>query len=262
MGYLPLEDLILTGNPRAVTAIPGDSDTSIATTEFVGNELSNYLPLAGGTITGEVTFDTGSSLVLDEGATFEFGAVSLSQYDPNTLKTDQDFAAGGNIVTMQGLPEEVVIGNAGPLGTAAGLTFGTDTNLYRFDSGVLKTDGELIVAGDLAVESDLSVDGKLSVSGGLSLKTVAVSGAVSVDLATSYIYLVDTLSSPATITLPATHSIGDMVVVKDHKGSSVTNNITIETFDSDTIDGAATFTIVVAYQAVTFVSDGTNWAII
>lgn len=42
---------------------------------------------------------------------------------------------------------------------AGGILFGTDTNLYRSASNVLKTDDKLIVAGDLDVSTNLAVTG-------------------------------------------------------------------------------------------------------
>ena len=268
MSYVPLRDVILTGDARAITPLPGDNDVSIATTEFISNALENYLPLSGGTLTGQVILDPGADLTLDAGSAINLGAVSLTQYDPNTLKTDQDFAAGNNIIAMQGLDEEVVIGNAGPGGLAAGMTFGIDTNLYRFDSNILKTDDDLIVSGALTVESPtllddtLTVEAKTTLAAGLNVKAQLCSGNVSVDLDADHVYLVDVSLGASTVTLPAVHSLGDTIIVKDHKGNCTSHNITIESSVGDLIDGLADFTMIVPYQAITLISDGTNWALI
>lgn len=81
MSYTPLNNIILTGDPRGVTASPGDNDTSIATTEFVQVELGNYLQLAGGTMTGDIILDAGVNLQLaDDGMVDWNGNASLS-YD-------------------------------------------------------------------------------------------------------------------------------------------------------------------------------------
>jgi hypothetical protein len=44
----------LTGTPTAPTPAVGDDSTKIATTEFVNDKADNYLPLNGGTLTGNV----------------------------------------------------------------------------------------------------------------------------------------------------------------------------------------------------------------
>ena len=44
----------LTGTPTAPTPAVGDDSTKIATTEFVNDKADNYLPLDGGTLTGNV----------------------------------------------------------------------------------------------------------------------------------------------------------------------------------------------------------------
>ena len=50
--YLPLSGGTLTGNVNGVTPTAGDDSTKIATTEFVNTKAGNYLPLSGGTMTG------------------------------------------------------------------------------------------------------------------------------------------------------------------------------------------------------------------
>lgn len=62
--YAPLASPTFTGNPTAPTPAPGDNDTSIATTAFVNTKAGNYLPLAGGTLTGNLTISSAGALVL------------------------------------------------------------------------------------------------------------------------------------------------------------------------------------------------------
>lgn len=59
------------------------------------------------------------------------------------------------------------------------------------------------------------------------------------------------------VALPADHSAGDTIVVKNTTSS--TNTITISTIDSDLIDTAASTTITTGFGCKTFVSDGSNW---
>ena len=52
---------------------------------------------------------------------------------------------------------------------------------------------------------------------------------------------------------------GRIVIIKDVGGSANTNNITIATEGSETIDGSASSTISSNYGVVRLFSDGTNW---
>ncbi len=77
-----------------------------------------------------------------------------------------------------------------------------------------------------------------------------------------YTVLVDSTSSAITITLPTAVGItGRCYRIKDWKGQSAVNNINIATTSAQTIDGAASAIINVAYQGAEFCSDGANWSI-
>ena len=63
-----------------------------------------------------------------------------------------------------------------------------------------------------------------------------------------------------TITLPTAEvRAGRVYTVKDESGSAASNNITVATEGSETIDGAATDTISENYGAKAYYSDGTDW---
>ena len=70
-------------------------------------------------------------------------------------------------------------------------------------------------------------------------------------------YIVDTSGAAATITLPAA-ATDTFVRIKDN-GNANTNNITVQTPGAETIDGQATDVIDSDFEAVNYVSDGTNW---
>ena len=54
----PLASPALTGTPTAPTAAADTNTTQIATTAYVQTEVADYLPLAGGTMTGDITLGT------------------------------------------------------------------------------------------------------------------------------------------------------------------------------------------------------------
>ena len=56
---------------------------------------------------------------------------------------------------------------------------------------------------------------------------------------------------------------GKVIIIKDSDGTgATTNNITVSTEASETIDGSATYTLNADRESVTLVSNGTNWFII
>lgn len=73
--------------------------------------------------------------------------------------------------------------------------------------------------------------------------------------------LADATDAAVTLTLPdATVAVGLTFTVK--KTDATGNAVTVDTADSALIDGAATYAFTVQYEAVTVVSDGTNWHVI
>jgi hypothetical protein len=75
------------------------------------------------------------------------------------------------------------------------------------------------------------------------------------------VILCDSTGGSFTITLPAvTGTDGRVYVVK--KTSADANTVTIDGDGAETIDGAATYVIAVAMEAITLVSNGTAWYIV
>lgn len=74
------------------------------------------------------------------------------------------------------------------------------------------------------------------------------------------VVLADSSGGALTVTL-ATDMLKfrEPVIVKDAAGPGGTNNITIDTEGSATIDGASSVTITSNYEAVRLISDGSNW---
>jgi len=71
---------------------------------------------------------------------------------------------------------------------------------------------------------------------------------------------VNNTGAPRTVTLPSEDigREGTLFIVKDESGGANSNNITIATEGSQTIDGAGTQTISTAYGVCRMYSDGTN----
>ena len=88
-----------------------------------------------------------------------------------------------------------------------------------------------------------------------------VSGSVYSASAVDYLIGITSLSYAPTIGLPRPSLIGPgkTYIIKDEVGGALTTNITIRSVGEETINGAATNTIITNYGAVTLYSDGANW---
>jgi len=79
-----------------------------------------------------------------------------------------------------------------------------------------------------------------------------------------YIILVDASAGNVTITLPtavaaAGSGNGRSTFIIKRIDNVLTNTVTIATSNSQTIDGAATATLVLQYQSMTVISNNANW---
>lgn len=163
------------------------------------------------------------------------------------------------------------------------------TNTIRGGRLVTSSGDGIVVTGGTAVVQGMTVSasggtdlkqtgGSLSVSGSNYSTTVgtitqgdpfAAQGVALVTKTTNYTVtnsdhyiLVDSTSGPVTITLPSAVGLDAKErVIKDWKGTSAMNAITIATTSSQTIDGATNFVLSSNYTALSIVPDGANWSI-
>ena len=74
------------------------------------------------------------------------------------------------------------------------------------------------------------------------------------------IYGVTDTTAARTITISTADTVdGRIFIIKDESGGALTNNITIATDASQTIDGQSTIAIVVDYGVMRLYSDGDNF---
>lgn len=93
-----------------------------------------------------------------------------------------------------------------------------------------------------------------------SYEITSISGTHTILPADTYIVLHVNTTAARQITLPSAAAVasGRYYLIKDITGSAGTNNITINSAGSDTIDGATSYVLSVNYGAVFLVSDGTS----
>lgn len=69
----PLANPVFTGAPKGPTPGPGDNSTNLATTAFVVTKAGDYMPLAGGALTGTIAGSGGEPLRVANDAGFVSG---------------------------------------------------------------------------------------------------------------------------------------------------------------------------------------------
>jgi hypothetical protein len=137
--------------------------------------------------------------------------------------------------------------------TAAG-NFGIGT--YAAPAAKLAVEGTTLINTntDNGVD-ELQVNG--SISGiGFKQNYVTKTGAYT---ATNDDYVIDCTSGTFTVTLPASSGRTGRILIIKNSGAGT---ITVDGNASETIDGAATYSLAVQYATVQIMSDGTNWKII
>lgn len=103
----------------------------------------------------------------------------------------------------------------------------------------------------------------LSVAGSLGLQRTAIADTNVTLTSTHCIIAYTSLTVGRTATLPsATTNAGRIYIIKDETGSAGTNNITVATTSSQTIDGATTYIIGANYGWVAVYSNGANWSVV
>lgn len=104
--------------------------------------------------------------------------------------------------------------------------------------------------------------GNITFDGGIVYTLDAVSSSPHTVAETEYYLSVDCSGGAITINLPNAPTTGRVFMVKDSTGSAASNNITVTTAGgSVTIDGATTFVMNTAYEAVNVIFNGTSYEV-
>ena len=134
--YLPLSGGTLTGDVNGVTPTAGDNSTKIATTEFVNAKAGNYLPLSGGTVTGDL--EVASAITCSSVASNRVDVRSGSVAPVNTLQRSTAYSVD-DIVYTSALNAKYYL-----LCVTAGTTSATMPSLSGAGSNTEVTDGTVV----------------------------------------------------------------------------------------------------------------------
>lgn len=201
---------------------------------------SNQIVLTVGTPVGSlgaVVVPNSSSSNLQDGYIIaQSNSSSIIQHITNAMIYQFTGGGGGGIGTL--VPYDVILGGTTPTGPVQQVS----------GEGTV---GQVLTSNGALAKPTWQTPG---------LITQAVSSTIT--LANNHCYLVNTTSSAITLNLPS--PVANMYfIVKDSTGNAEFNNITIHRFASELIDGVASDLIInLNSEAITFISDGTNWFVL
>jgi len=133
---------------------------------FQGSGANNFKIQKGGT--DQFTIDTNANATF--AANINVGG-TMTMSNSGNIFSDSVFqflntGSGAQYGRFRGI--QVSTSYGGTL-VSQGILFGTDTNLYRDSSNVLKTDDSLIVSGDVTISGDLQVSGETTTTNVVNL---------------------------------------------------------------------------------------------
>jgi len=243
-------DLVLLPNGTGITQIgdAGSTSHSFATNDdlFVSGKLE---------VDGAAYFD-GGSLTMSNDADFIIGSFAAVWKTSQTVPT---ILAGVDGTSRTILVAEIADRNFdfSHAGQSNPTIFIHSANQSTTEWGSIAHDQTDFVINQGA--------GTTKLAGGVTHNVTTVNAAT-YDLATDDYILNVTYPGTAAVTsltlMTAQTLAGRVVHIKDASGNAGTNNITIDTEGSETIDGAATLTINTNYQSYSLYSDGSDWFII
>jgi hypothetical protein len=227
--------------------------TEIGYVNGVTSAIQTQIDSKEATITGAATTITSLDLTIDRAVISNgSGKIAVSA----TTSTELGYVSGvTSAIQTQIDGKEATITGAATTITGSDLT--ASRALISNGSGKVAvsavTDTELGYLDGVTSAVQTQLDAFRATQG-----NVAVSSDVT--LTDERIHFVDTTTARS-LALPAV-SANLYLIVKDVSGSASTNNITLTTPGSETIDGGSTYVINSDYASVTVVSDGTNYFLV
>jgi hypothetical protein len=174
-------------------------------------------------------------------------------------------------------PVTVPIGGTGAASfTQNGMLYGNGVSAIGVTGAM--TDGQIVIGSSVGVPAAASIvagpnisitpgNNSLMISALAGPDVVAYTGITNADtpydaLTTDYYISCDVTAGVITVRLPDAPSAGRVFVVKDTVGLAATSNITVTTVGGVvTIDGATSFVMNTAYEAVSLIFNGTSYEI-
>ena len=221
------------------------------------SDLADYLPLAGGTMTGDLIMTEGDDVIFKySGWNNRINTLPLTTHRTidfpdlsGTVALTSQLGGSGSDYTTAGLAT-IVYSDAGDttlqnqIDALESATTGINTSLDTLDTRVDNLEASTSGAG----------------GGGATIKTI-VTPTSPYAPTNGNVILWDTTSGNKIINLPpASSSFNFIMNIKKLDVSA--NTITINGNGSETIDGGLTAILTTQYESITIVCDGSNWFIL
>jgi len=192
-------------------------------------------------------------------------------YQPVSASGAVTSVSGGNNITITGTATAPIVNVSGT--TNHSLLVGNATG--SINSLGVATNGQLPIGSTGAdpVLATLTAGTGISITNGAGSISIAATGTTTLTYTnvntTPYVVLttdeylgVDSSGGPIQINLPNAPATGRVFTIKDRTGSAATNNITVTTVGGVvTIDGATTFVMNTARQAIQVIFSGSAYEV-
>jgi hypothetical protein len=155
---------------------------------------------------------------------------------------------GGNAIYVS---SGISVFDNGLINTGYGNLFFNGGSIYGLDS---------LNANSVVTNGDIIAYGQIVPHGGIIYPASKKTATYPIQIGDEVIFVTNTSSTPYSVTLPTASGIGQKYTIK--KTDSNTNAITVATSNTQTIDGATTYSLAAAHKYITVVSDGNNWQIV
>ena len=265
--------------------IDGSGNTSVKTAEVAntitfnanGKRIANLLSTSSA-VNGEAFnfSNTNGQVVLsasDTGGTNnvvmvfvpqENGAITFGGSGPATMASDP----GGNIIVKPGTAT-TGMGNGATTTISGGDSSDTSSiggNLILQPGSGLSSIGQVVVPSSYSVNDQYSVVTKKYSDASKLTMGITINPNTPYTALTTDLVIIQklTTNSSSIVNLPqgTTMLVGRYFIIKDGKGIATLNNVTIQAFTGDTIDGGASIALAYNYESVMVVWNGTEWNVI
>lgn len=263
-----------------VSGSTGSKDTSVKGTSLFGGDLvvsgnlytSEYIYHEADTDT-YIQFSDDEIQIAAGGRTFiKLEEASTDKMTINHGALDIDLQVKGeneaNLIRTDAANDRVGIGTSSPTHVlsvvgAVSASLGLSGSLTRLVNGTSYLAAGANVTITSASNGQVTIAASSGGGGGGSGDYQSKSSDFSAGTS-EYMFGINTTSGAVTATLPACASAGagKQYIFKDVAGQAGSNNISIATNGSETVDGAGSANIMVASGSMTLMTDGSNWFVI
>ncbi len=247
----------------------GDSNTAIGYQAMVSSTTGSQCTAVGAWSMYNATIGASNNTSI--------GYSALYNLTTGTNNIALGINAGSNLTTTDS--NNILVGNAGVVADNARIRIGT--NATQTSTFIVGIDGVNVgsvakvvtMASDQLGTATITAGAGITVTPGANSITIASSGltpATYTNVNTSpYVVLpadeylsVDCSGGPITVQLPNAATLSRLFYIKDRTGSAAINNITVTTVGGAVnIDGATTFVMNTAYQAIDIIGNGSTYEI-